>query len=378
MEFMIFGILCIPIAISLFCQFVLKWDICAKEFLIQIVLGTLMLLMIWGIGNSIKAMDQQIVSGSVVSKRSVDVYCPGSNGYSCTETYQCNCRDVCSGTGKNRSCTRVCDTCYHYSMERNWEVNTTLYNNKSFLVSRVDNQGLREPKNFTAINLQDPISGKALYDNWVKASAGSLFKKDAHAVEKYKAKLIDYPDKIYGMYRINRVVHANGNSDTKLLNEILEKQLGLTAPTKQINIIIVVVHDLPRDYALALRRHWEGFNKNDSVIFVGLSKGIVQWSEVMSWAKFDSYNIKTRSFVESFVGTEFSKIDPNQFVAGIINVVNTNWVRRPMKDFEYLKGDIPPPNWLIILSIILAVLFGAITSVVFHTNENYSTNRRFY
>eukprot|EP00730_Choanoeca_flexa_P015722 TRINITY_DN7283_c0_g1_i1.p1 TRINITY_DN7283_c0_g1~~TRINITY_DN7283_c0_g1_i1.p1 ORF type:complete len:891 (+),score=116.11 TRINITY_DN7283_c0_g1_i1:370-2673(+) len=39
---------------------------------------------------------------------------PCNNGYFCCrqDSYQCNCRQSCSGSGSNRSCRRTCDTCH--------------------------------------------------------------------------------------------------------------------------------------------------------------------------------------------------------------------------------------------------------------------------
>ena len=52
------------------------------------------------------------------------------------------------------------------------------------------------------------------------------------------------------------------------------------------------------------------------------------------------------------------------------------------KEFEYLKGDIPPPTWLRWTSVILAILLGVGTSYFFHNfdldevcRQQFSRNR---
>ncbi len=93
--------------------FPLAWPIIAKQiwgneitltemsiniFGIIVIIGGL-----WFAGTHSATSDTEIWNGQIISKHRVeDEY---------IRTYDCNCYDSCSGSGKNRSCTRVCLTC---------------------------------------------------------------------------------------------------------------------------------------------------------------------------------------------------------------------------------------------------------------------------
>jgi hypothetical protein len=96
-----------------------------------------------GIVSCEKTADTEVWDGRVASKKEVPVPCEHS--------YNCNCHEVCSGSGKNRSCSEECDTCYeHHGFMRtiqgndyDWDVYTT--NGETVTIDRVDRQGVSEP-----------------------------------------------------------------------------------------------------------------------------------------------------------------------------------------------------------------------------------------
>src|SRR5690349_2291120 len=55
-----------------------------------------------GIVSCSSKHDTEILNGRVTSKTRQEV--------SCRHSYQCHCHQVCSGSGKRRSCSEECDT----------------------------------------------------------------------------------------------------------------------------------------------------------------------------------------------------------------------------------------------------------------------------
>ena len=69
----------------------------------------------------------ELISGRVTSKE--------QNIVSCSHSYECNCHEVCSGSGSSRSCSNECGTCYEHLHDYDWDVDTNAMG-KSFSVDR--------------------------------------------------------------------------------------------------------------------------------------------------------------------------------------------------------------------------------------------------
>lgn len=371
MDFILFGLLLIPPAIGLIARFLFKADISWKEFLIQVIGGCLALSLIWCLGRYSAAADTEVLNGTVTGKHVERFSCPMNTGNPCENGYTCNSRMVCetTGSGKDRttSCHEEHDTCYVYDWEQNWFADSTL---DDFKIHRIDDQGAQEPQRYTSVAIGDPVVRTHGYMNWVKASSDSLYSQAEHGVERYQALLPTYQQRIYDYYKIDRVYPTNVKlANIRAWNDALARMQGPLGRSKQINVNLVVVSGAERDYAQALRRHWIGFKKNESVIVVGLTGGNIEWAESMSWSKNAIYDVDVRNMIEDRRGIAFASIDPNEFTGALGTIVKQDYVRRPMKEFEYLKGEIPPPAWMVWISLIFALIYGAGTSFYFNRVE---------
>ncbi len=369
MDFILFGIILIPVVISLICKFGLRWEISWLEWGAQVLIGVLCLTLIWAMGRYSAADDTEIVNGAVTGKHAWKFSCPTNTSNPCRNGYSCNFREVCSGSGKDRSCHMEHDTCYTYSWEQNWYVDNNMPVSKSIEIDRVDRQGRNMPDRYDEARIGDPTAAPHHYKNWVKASVGSLYSKDESAVETYAPLMTPYPNKFYDYYNIDRIITP---TKFKLANEAawnreLAKILSKLGPSRQMNIVVVIADGVPREYAYGLRRHWDGFKKNDAAIIIGTQNGAIQWAEVMSWSKNELFNVELRNAISvDMQGVAINSVDPAVFFAKVADVSQRNFVRRPMKEFEYLKGSIPPPTWLIWVSIVVAIVLGIGTSYVFN------------
>lgn len=371
MDLALFLLFLVPPAIGLIARFVLKADISWKEMGIQVIGGCLVLSLIWCLGRYSAASDTEILNGTVTGSHSWRFSCPTNTSNPCTNGYTCHSRMICETTGSGKDQTTTCheehDTCYVYDWEQNWYVDSTL---GDFQIARVDDQGAKEPPRYSIVRIGDPVSTTHGYMNWVKASADTLYAEADHDVEHYAALLPTYHQRIYDYYKLNRVYTPNVKlANISQWNDALSRMQGPLGSTKQININLVIVEGVARDYAPAVRRHWEGFKKNESVIVVGLRGGLIDWAESMSWSKNSIYDVDLRNMIEDRRGTAFASIDPTEFVGSISEIVRRDYVRRPMKEFEYLKGEIPPPAWMIWVASIMALLYGVGTSYVFNRVE---------
>lgn len=364
---MIYLIILIPVIVSLVAKYAFKADINWKEFLIQFVGGVAALSLIWVLGRYSAAHDTEVWNGYVTGKHMNHFTCHTNTMNPCQNGYTCHSHQVCSGSGKNRSCHEEHDTCYVYPWEQDWYVDSTL---DSFEIERVDRQGANQPPRYSVAAINDPVSTTHSYNNWVKAAADSIYAQDVNAETQYAKIMPTYQQNVYDYYKLDRVYPSNTGLRLNAWNTAVARLNSVYGAKKQINVVIVFVADANRDFANALRRKWEGFKKNEAVLVIGTRGGVITWAQSMSWSKQSIYDVDMRRMVENdFLGKAVSTIDPVDFTVHMSPIIDTDYVRRPMKEFEYLKGDIPPPNWLIWVAVIFTLIYGVGTSILFNRYE---------
>lgn len=297
--------------------------------------------------------DTEIWNGQVTGKQRV-------HGHY-LRSYSCNCRQVCSGSGKNRSCSTVCDTCYEDRYTVDWSCNTTI---GKFTIEHYDKSSKSvymspDPARYTNILNGDPVAKTSPYTNYVQAVPDSLFKPASEELKKRFAKLIpEYPDNIYDIYKINRFVTPGFYfADTQKWNDDISNLLKTRGPTKQVNLIVVVAKTEDRNFIYALQDAWEGANKNDVVLVIGSVDGQkISWVDVISWTKRELFKVQLRDEVFA-LGT----IQREKVMSIIANQIDTNFERRRMREFSYLKNDIDPPMWLMTSTfVVLMLMYGGL------------------
>ncbi len=288
--------------------------------------------------------DTETLNGRVTNKYSART--------SCGHPYPCNCRPQCSGSGKDRSCYTVCDTCYFHPFDVNWVVDTSV---GSLYIDRVDSQGLYEPQRFTTVQFGEPAALPHSYTNYIKAAPDSLFRRTGD-YSQFK-NLPAYPGRFYDYYRLDRLVldgfavpdAAAWQSDLADINATLGVK-------KQVNVILLVTKDKPRDWYYALEQSWLGGKKNDVVVVVSVAQDLTpQWVQVMAWTDRELLRVRLRDDLMAA-----GALDRGTVVPIIAADVSELYVRKPMKDFEYLQSSFTPSplQWTIALLISLIVAFG--------------------
>lgn len=305
-----------------------------------------------GIVSCSNTIDQEMLNGTIVGKQ--------KNTVSCTHSYSCHCHQVCSGS-KNRSCSQQCDTCYVHSHDYDWDVYTTI---RTITIDRIDSQGSTEPARWSIVHPGDPIVESHSYTNYIKASPGTLFRHQG-SKEKYENSLPEYPSKIYDYYRLNRLVTVGVSvDDPTLWNEdltIINSRLG---SAKQVNIVLVLVRNKPEDWYYALEESWIGGKKNDAILVVDVDDQLKpQWAQVMAWTSNEYFKVKLRDDVMGL-----PTITREGVVGTLRDDVEKQYVRKPMKDFEYLSTSIIPSTfqWFITLFIALMVSGGLLAFFQIH------------
>jgi hypothetical protein len=326
-------------------------------------------LIMWGAftaGKGSKTADTEIWNGEITNKHRVE----GSY----VESYSCNCHTVCSGSGKNESCSQQCDTCYedHYTVK--WNCNSNIgnftINSEDWTSRRV--YSLPDPRRWTIINRGDPVAAARSYTNYIKAVPESLFRPTSSEVQaKFAGKIPPYPIDVYDFYHVDRVLPVGVSiPDLPYWNAKLSEALKKLGPAKEANAVIVITNIDDSNYYFALQDAWLNGKKNDIILVIGAPKfpAKAAWVRVMALTQEDMFQIKLRDEILAL-----DSLTADNVIDTLSNVAYSNFKRKHMKDFAYLEAEIDPPGWVMALCVIFIV--AAYAGFWFYTVRNGQFNR---
>ena len=284
--------------------------------------------------------DVNVMNGYVTSK--------AKEWTSCSHSYPCRCRK----SGKSTTC----DTCYLHTNDWNWALHTNI--KRTVYIDRVDLQGAREPKRFTQAQVGDPVSLTDSYINYLKASEHSLF-NDSKLLNKYSDRVPEYPAKVYDYHYVDRVlVDKVALPDADKWNLALANMVKELGSKHQVNTVIIFTSVDQQDYYNAVRQKWLGGKKNDVILIVGTPNfPDIAWVRVLSWTDNELFKVELQDDVYNL-----KKITtPEPVISQMHDHIVKNFVRKSMKDFEYLKDEVSPePEWYAIAFLLALVLCGGI------------------
>lgn len=292
--------------------------------------------------------DFEIWNGRVASKNRQVV--------PCSHSYPCRCRSVSCG----KDCrTTVCDTCYEHMFDVDWNLRTT--NGEGLTIDRVDRQGLREPARWTAVKIGEPTAVSHYYENYIKGAPDSVFREQGES----QGPLPAYPGNVYDYYRLDRLVTVGVPvGDYPEWNRELSEHNADLGARKECNMAVVLTNR-PRPWFKELERGWIGGKKNDSVLVVGVDTEMkIQWADVMTLAKDARYKVNLR---EAIVG--IGKLERKKVLETFRAILERDYTRKPMDDFEYLKASIRPTRTAYFLGILFGSLIALFISLYMHEND---------
>lgn len=347
-------LLLFPIAWPFVAKRIWSRDISWREMGLNVGIVVLAVVALWAGGRSIMAYDVEIWNGQVTSKAQVWVFCEHS--------YECNCKEVCSGSGKDRTCSKQCETCHEHFNDWDWRVRTDI---GDFTVSRIDSRGSFEPPRWTAVRPGQPVAFEHSFTNYIKAAPDSLFNKKGSTMGQYEKLLPKYPS-VYDYHYADRVIPVGVTvADLKEWNTRLALSLRDLGPKKQANVIIVLASISGEEYSHALEEHWLGGKKNDIVVVLGVPEyPAIAWARVVSWTDKEIFKVALRDAL-----LDLKVLDAGKVVATIERHVTESFVRKPMEDFKYLWHDVRPPTWLLAIIFVISIAGSVGLTFVFRQSE---------
>lgn len=322
--------------------FVLDKKITWKEFLVQVAVQ-LVVIGLYGVCiYEYRLADTEILNGTVAKKWTETVHC--------RHGYPCNCHEVCSGSGKNKSCYTHCDTCYVHLYDRDWDLTSTT--GREWSIDTIDSQGLQEPPRWSKVVVGEGTAETHSYTNYVLASPDSLFRLQGVDLKPYESTIPTYPSQVYDYYRLNRFLPVDtAFPDVDQWNTQLSLLNGRLGPIKQANVVIVVVKGMYRDYFNALRVKWVGGKKNDIVIVFGTNdQHQIVWDDIMAWTDKQDFIVVLKDDLMK-VGV----LDRQKVLETIEKDVPL-FVRKPMSDYSYLRYLLKPTEVELVIGLIIGIL----------------------
>jgi hypothetical protein len=277
------------------------------------------------------------------------------------ESYSCNCSQSCSGSGKNRSCSEVCQTCYrdHYTVT--WRAGSTL---GEYIIDHLDRTSRHvyqtpDPAFYSKIQVGEACARLHPYTNYIKAVPDSLFRPAAKDLKvKFAAMIPAYPGAIYNFWHVDRVLPVGGMmlQDLPEWNAKLADVLKTLGPAKQANAIIVLVKTEDPNYLYALQDAWVGAKKNDIVLVIGTMDGIKPaWAGVLALTDSELFKVKLRDDIMAL-----EALTADSVIGTLERDTQQLFKRKPMNDFAYLDAEIDPPAWInaVTLALVMATYIG--------------------
>jgi hypothetical protein len=348
-------LLILPVTIPFIAAAVLKKSINYQEAIVQAVIMSLLIASAWAVGSWNATSDTEVWNGYIISKSRVhDTY---------EDPYDCMCTTDKDG---NRSC----QTCYETRYTVDWTAQSTVGN---FTFKRLDTSSRSvyntpDPADYAACNKGDPASREHSYTNYVQAVPDSLFASNKALASQFAGKIPSQP-RVYAHYNYDRVINQGvlTAAEQKVLEDDIDNALKSMGASHQANIIVILTGITDPNFKVAVENTWLGGEKNDVVVFLGVSGNQIVWVDVMTWA-LNSGNellqVKLRNDLSAM-----KTMDADGVSKTIVSNVKAHYIRPKMKDYEYLEDAVQPSDTMIIVILLLSIFGSAGMTYFFHKND---------
>lgn len=203
-----------------------------------------------------------------------------------------------------------------------------------------------------------PVTWTHLYQNKVKASSYSIFKYGNMSEEEIKQnKLFDYPE-----IKNNDQNPILGFTATDTDIDAVRYLNGYRGPKNQIHVFILCFNNPSLEVAEMQKAYWQGGNKNEFVVCLGVKNNTVIWCNPFSWSDEPMLEVKTRDYFIKHPDINFK-----DYAEWLDTQIDKNWHRKEFNDFNYLSIELSIGWYIAILIIILCYNVGISYWVI--TNE---------
>jgi hypothetical protein len=187
------------------------------------------------------------------------------------------------------------------------------------------------------------------YTNKVQASHSAFKMEHVSKKESKSLGLYEYPG-LYNYYRQKVVMGLDSfNVDRAAIQQKYEYFNGVNGPQYKAKLFILLFHNKPISIVEKQQAFWDGGNKNELVICIGLNKDLkIDWVKPFSWTDNKRVLVDCRE--------DIAELDTLNF-DGMYDILQINVQKfkyKNFEDFNYLKIDLP--GWCLWLAYLLTLL----------------------
>lgn len=387
----IIPVITVIVLLVLFYKKVLLWEI-----LVVLVPSALIILLMNFFMIEARETDTEY-RGYYIEK--VVYYEPWNERVPCRHPIYCT-RTVTSGSGKNRTThteTYVCGHVHAYDVDYHPEHWTKVDNDgDSYEISQTEFITLQKrfgtKPYFVELNRHyHTIDGDAYYTNWDKRAitvealtktasyknniqaSHSIFKfEDIDQKEKERWKLYDYPA-VKGMSQ-NCIMGTTVDFSTARKFNYIN---GFYGKSKQFRLYVLVFKDQPFQASVKQRSYWDGGNKNEMVVCIGIDKaGNHQWSNAFSWMDKPELEVRIEQY---FSGLKGQPMNLGKFADWLPKNIETHWKRKDFADFDYIQVEVTPGQltWILIITLIynIGISFWVVLNEFGYSHHQLNSSR---
>ncbi len=306
-----------------------------------------------------------------------------------TESYSC-------GTTKSpKTCTRQ-KTRYDYHSPY-WQLTTSnketvslsrseyrqaraKFGDKEVNVSRMNQSSFGDGDKYVSYpNIIIPTAVPHGYTNFVTAAKNTVIKQEvspadiAYGIKEKTLKSYPAPyENGMGVPNLVRVIDTTNSFGTIEWLKDLNNMANKYGKTKQVNPIIYVTNS-DRTFKALLDAHWKKAKKNDAVLILGIQdSGEISWSDTIAWTNNTDFIV---DMGHGFEGLNV-KTDREKILARFENLIQTQYKRKPMEEFAYLKENITLEWYWQLLILVGNIVMSFFITRYFLGNYNGSSRFR--
>lgn len=193
----------------------------------------------------------------------------------------------------------------------------------------------------------DPFVTTHTYENRPKVSSSLYHFEEVDTFDLKEYKPFNYPPVIE--HKQNVIIGYNDKQAERAL-QIVNSRLG---KEKQVRAFFLVFKNQPVQAATIQQRYWEGGNKNELNVCIGIDDNEhIKWVYVFSWTEQEAVKINIRKHIE-----ESAQFNLSEYVEFTKSEIQKNWVRKSFKDFNYLtiEPTMTQVTWIYVLTLIINI-----------------------
>lgn len=356
----------IPVIIALIARFVFKSTITWKEMGLQMAVASISIAIIYGLASLYTVSERQIINGEVTNKiRDNDSH---------MESYSCNCRTVCSGSGENRSCHTECDTCWRRRYTVDWYLESTIGHIQLDYDSSLSSSVWEtpDPSIYVQSRIGEHCAKYTIQTNYIKAAHRSLFNlENGPEFTRFETLIPNYP-KIYSIYKTQPLLNIDAPVDTKQWTQYFKNKIKRLGTDVNPVLILTKQDQMIKE---ALEHSWLGGSAKDVAIIVGMSDNKVSWVDGFTVGKTEGNHLLITKIRDDLTGKDAS--DFKGIIDSIDSFVRSDFDLKDMEDFAYLKKDIRPSNTVTTVIFVLMFLVSIGLTIFVHIKDVFNEQWRY-